>query len=45
MQAFFEQDIRNRLIDYSTEVEHLTSPQEVLNRLHDITAEKLVFVF
>jgi LuxR family quorum sensing-dependent transcriptional regulator len=40
MHAFFEQDIRNKLIDYSTDVERLASPEDVLNRLNDITSEK-----
>ena len=39
-QAYFDQETRNRLIDYWMEVEGLATPDEVLNRLHDITSEK-----
>jgi len=38
--TFFDQDTRTRLIDYSMEVETLATPDDVLNRLHDITAKK-----
>jgi LuxR family quorum sensing-dependent transcriptional regulator len=38
--AFFEQDTIIKLIDYSTEVAHLGSPDAVLNRLHEIVSEK-----
>ncbi len=38
--AFFEQDTIVKLIDYSMEVAHLGSPDEVLNRLHEIISEK-----
>jgi LuxR family quorum sensing-dependent transcriptional regulator len=38
--TYFDQETRSRLIDYSMEVETLATPDEVLNRLHDITSEK-----
>jgi LuxR family quorum sensing-dependent transcriptional regulator len=38
--AFFEQDTIVKLIDYSMEVAHLGSPDEVLNRLHEIASER-----
>ena len=40
--AFFDQDTRTRLIGYSTEAESLASPDDVLNRLDDITAKKSI---
>ena len=38
--AFFEQNTIVKLIDYSMEVAHLGSPDEVLNRLHEIVSER-----
>jgi LuxR family quorum sensing-dependent transcriptional regulator len=37
---FFQQGTIVKLIDYSMEVAHLGSPDEVLNRLHEIVSEK-----
>jgi DNA-binding CsgD family transcriptional regulator len=37
-QTFFNQEARANIIDYSVEVENLATPQEVLNRLHDIVS-------
>jgi DNA-binding CsgD family transcriptional regulator len=39
-QTFFDQETRIHIIDYSMEVESLATPQEVLNRLHDIVSDK-----
>ena len=39
-QTFFDQETRTKIIDYSMEVENLATPDEVLNRLHDIISEK-----
>jgi hypothetical protein len=39
-QTYFDQETRTKIIDYSMEVENLTTPDEVLNRMHDIVAEK-----
>jgi LuxR family quorum sensing-dependent transcriptional regulator len=39
-QSYFDQDTRTKLVDYSMEVESLVTPDEVLNRLHDIIAVK-----
>jgi DNA-binding CsgD family transcriptional regulator len=39
-QTYFDHEARTKIIDYSMEVEHLTTPDEVLNRLHDIISEK-----
>jgi DNA-binding CsgD family transcriptional regulator len=39
-QTYFDQETRTEIIDYSMEVEGLTTPDEVLNRLHDITSKK-----
>src|SRR6516165_2147198 len=39
-QAFFDQDTRTKLIDYSMEVESMVSPNEVLNRLDEISSKK-----
>src|SRR6516162_4010234 len=41
-QVFFDQDTRTKLIDYSMEVESLVSPDEVLNRLDEMTSKKSV---
>jgi LuxR family transcriptional regulator, quorum-sensing system regulator BjaR1 len=38
-QTYFDQETRSKLIDYAMEVETLTTPDEVLNRLDDIIAE------
>ena len=38
--TYFDQETSTELIDYSMEVEGLTSPDQVLNRLHDITSKK-----
>ena len=38
--TYFDQETRTRIIDYSMEVEGLETPDEVLNRLHDIISEK-----
>ena len=38
--AYFDQETRNKLIDYWMEVEDLATPDELLTRLHDITSEK-----
>jgi DNA-binding CsgD family transcriptional regulator len=38
--AVFDQETRSRLIDYSLEVNSLTTPKEVLDRLHDIVWER-----
>jgi len=37
---YFDQETRSKLIDYSLEVESLKTPDEVLNRLDDITSDK-----
>jgi hypothetical protein len=37
-QTFFDQETRINIIDYSMEVENLATPNEVLNRLHDIVS-------
>jgi LuxR family quorum sensing-dependent transcriptional regulator len=39
-QTYFDQETRTKIIDYSMEVESLTSPDQVLNRMHDIVSEK-----
>ena len=39
-QAFFDQDTRTKLTDYSMEVESMVSPDEVLNRLDEISSKK-----
>src|SRR5262249_24725389 len=39
-QAFFDQETRTNIIDYAREVDTLATPDDVLNRLHDIVAEK-----
>src|SRR5215471_7524466 len=39
-QTYFDEETRTKIIDYSMEVESLTTPDEVLNRMHDIVAEK-----
>ena len=39
-QTYFDQETRTRFIDYSMEVEGLRTPDEVLNRLDEITSEK-----
>jgi DNA-binding CsgD family transcriptional regulator len=39
-QPSFDHDIGSKLLDYSIEVEHLMSADRVLERLHEITAEK-----
>jgi LuxR family quorum sensing-dependent transcriptional regulator len=39
-QTYFDQETRTKIIDYSMEVESLTTPDGVLNRLHDIVSEK-----
>jgi hypothetical protein len=39
-QTFFAHEIRDKLIDYSTEVERFSNADEVLDRLHDIVSEK-----
>jgi LuxR family quorum sensing-dependent transcriptional regulator len=36
---FFDQEARTNIIDYSTEVEGLTTPEEVLDRLHNIVSK------
>jgi LuxR family quorum sensing-dependent transcriptional regulator len=38
--TFFGQETRNKLIDYSMEVESLSTIDKVLNQLHDIVSEK-----
>ena len=38
--TYFDQETTNELIDYSMEVEGLRTPDEVLNRLDEITSEK-----
>ena len=38
--TYFDQETRAKFIDYSMEVEGLKTPDEVLNRLDDITSEK-----
>jgi len=38
--TYFDQETRTKIIDYSMEVECLATPDEVLNRLHDIIAER-----
>ena len=40
-QTYFDQETRTEIIDYSMEVEGLTTPDEVLNRLHYITSKKI----
>jgi LuxR family quorum sensing-dependent transcriptional regulator len=37
-QTFFDQESRINIIDYSMEVEHLATPEEVLDRLHNIVS-------
>jgi DNA-binding CsgD family transcriptional regulator len=37
-QTFFHQEARSNIIDYSMEVENLATPEEVLNRLHEIVS-------
>jgi hypothetical protein len=37
---FFQQGTIVKLIDYSMEVARLESPDEVLNKLHEIVSEK-----
>jgi DNA-binding CsgD family transcriptional regulator len=37
-KTFFDQETRINIIDYSLEVENLATPQEVLNRLHDVVS-------
>jgi LuxR family quorum sensing-dependent transcriptional regulator len=37
-RTYFDQETRNKIIDYSMEVEGFAAPHEVLNRLHDIIA-------
>jgi hypothetical protein len=39
-QAFLDQDAITKLIDYSMAVERLVSPDEVLNRLDEVTSKK-----
>jgi LuxR family quorum sensing-dependent transcriptional regulator len=39
-QPFFDQDTITKLIDYSMEVESLVSPDEVLNKLDEVTSKK-----
>jgi hypothetical protein len=39
-QPLFDQDTRTKLTDYSMEVESMVSPDEVLNRLDEITSKK-----
>jgi LuxR family quorum sensing-dependent transcriptional regulator len=39
-RTYFDQETRTKLIDYMTEVEGLQTPDEVLNRLDDITSER-----
>jgi LuxR family quorum sensing-dependent transcriptional regulator len=39
-QAYFDQETRTNIIDYAMEVDALATPDDVLNRLHDIVAEK-----
>ena len=39
-QTFFDQETRTQIIDYSMEVDHLATPDEVLNRLHDVLSAK-----
>jgi hypothetical protein len=38
--TYFDQETRTRLIDYSMDVEGSKTPDEVLNRLDEITSEK-----
>src|SRR4026208_1965562 len=38
--TYFDQETRAKLIDYSMEVESLKTPDEVLNRLDEITSAK-----
>jgi len=38
-QTFFDPKVRTNIIDYSMEVESLATPDEVLNRLHDIVSK------
>jgi DNA-binding CsgD family transcriptional regulator len=38
-QTFFNQEARSNIIDYSMEVESLATPEEVLNRLHEIVSK------
>jgi LuxR family quorum sensing-dependent transcriptional regulator len=40
VHAFFDDTTTARIIDYSLEVENLATPNEVLNRLHDIISTK-----
>jgi len=39
-QTYFDQETRTKIIDYSMEVENLSTPDEVLNKLHNIVSEK-----
>jgi LuxR family quorum sensing-dependent transcriptional regulator len=39
-QTYFDAETRNKIIDYSMEVEGLETPDEVLNKLHDTTSAK-----
>ena len=39
-QTYFDQETTTRIIDYTVEVEGLRTPDEVLNRLDEITSEK-----
>jgi len=39
-QTYFDQETRTKLIDYSMDVEGLKTPDEVLDRLDEITSEK-----
>ena len=39
-QTCFDQETRTKIINYSMEVESLSTPDEVMNRLHDIISEK-----
>jgi LuxR family quorum sensing-dependent transcriptional regulator len=39
-KAFFDQDTTTKIVEYSMEVESLSTPADVLNRLHDITSDK-----
>ena len=38
-KTFFDPQVRTNIIDYSMEVESLATPDEVLNRLHDIVSK------
>ncbi len=39
-RSFFDDAAKKRLLDYCVEVERLATPDEVLNRLHEIVSEK-----